>query len=447
MNDIAVYVQSEYANKAYTDENYEKRAWPGMELIKDVIVRGGYEVHYCSSANVTKYKIILVSITAPTDWYSFIYERERWKQGNYTVIAGGAGNMNVRPVLPFADIFIMGRAEDIILPVIECVLSGEKYIHSSVIYSEDFSPENTYTIQQSEECYPHKVTLANGKEWQEVAIGCQRKCLFCAYTWQRKHIGLKQSESGCANSMWVSREYTFFDLEQYQDNDELANFWNSDTILGLDGWSERLRRAANKPITNEMLTRFMSANATYRRKKGLIKLYNIVGYPSEDNSDYEEFIDVITNQVSVGKGEFVYYLVHNTPFAPMPATPAAIWPVSYVDYRKKLQTGKTIYSCDHYSVTISFSTQSLATTTLWLLMLRGTESDIDNVRRISLSKKFTRASSKVKQATLEKYLDIERLFKSYTWDSLPTSYLATYVPNSGLAKLSDRLKYVYTGDR
>jgi len=241
--------------------------------------------------------------------------------------------------------------------------------------------------------------------------------------------------------MWVSREYTFFDLEEYQDDKKLANFWNSDTILGMDGWSERLRRAANKPITNDMIIRFMSANARYKEKKGLIKLYNIVGYPTENDSDYEEFIDVVSNRVKVGEGSFVYYLIHNTPFAPMPATPSAVWPVSYVDYRNKLKTGKTIYSCDHYSVTISFSTQSLATTTLWLLMLRGIEDDIDNVQRLSTSKKFLRSSSKIKQLTLEKYLDIDRLFREYSWDDIPTRYLNTYIPNSGLAKLSNRSRY------
>jgi len=121
-----------------------------------------------------------------------------WAKGDYTIIAGGAGNMNVRPVLPFADVFVIGRAEDLIIPLIDSTLKGDRYIHTSIIYSDEFDMGNKYTIQQASECYPYEVTLANSKPWQEVAVGCQRKCLFCAYTWQRKHIGLKQSESGSA---------------------------------------------------------------------------------------------------------------------------------------------------------------------------------------------------------------------------------------------------------
>ncbi len=105
MGKIAIYVQSGYAKQTYSNENYNVRAFPGIEMIAHVLRKSEYEVEYCSASTVQDYKIILISITSACDWWSFIAERMTWRQGDYTVIIGGAGVLNVRLFLQYADIF------------------------------------------------------------------------------------------------------------------------------------------------------------------------------------------------------------------------------------------------------------------------------------------------------------------------------------------------------
>jgi len=258
MKSIAIYIQGKYAKKAYKVESYNVRAWPGLELIKDVLVRGGYDIKYCGSATVTEHKIILVSITHSIDWYPFIEERVKWRAGDYTIIAGGTGIHNIRAVLPQADIFVFGRAEDIIIPLVEAALSDKQYNHPSVAYSVDFKADKTYRIAQARGLYPHPVKMANEIDYVEKSIGCQRACLFCSYCWHRKHIGGLQHESGAMDVMHkTSAEITFFDLKLDEDNIWGDKDGAGHRIVGLDGLSERLRFMVNKPIKNKAVKKFI----------------------------------------------------------------------------------------------------------------------------------------------------------------------------------------------
>ena len=74
----------------------------------------------------------------------------------------------------------------------------------------------------------------------------------------------------------------------------------------------------------------------------------------------------------------------------------------------------------------SMGTDSLSTVIQSAIVWRGTESDSDNFVKVAASKKFKSASSAVKQATLEKYFDVCKLFGAFTKSTLPTRYLKTY---------------------
>jgi radical SAM superfamily enzyme YgiQ (UPF0313 family) len=88
---------------------------------------------------------------------------------------------NVRPFLDYADIFVFGRGENVIIPLVQSIERKEKFNHPSVCYSQDFSMDNKYKLMQSDMAYPYEIELANGKKWQEKSFGCQLKCLFCNY--------------------------------------------------------------------------------------------------------------------------------------------------------------------------------------------------------------------------------------------------------------------------
>ena len=111
---IAIYIIKKNAKQAYKKECFDIRVNAGLMVVKDILNRKGYDVDYCSSANVHKYDVILFNITSDCDFWAFIAERVKWQKGNYKVVLGGAGVLNVRPFLTVADYFVLGRAENVI---------------------------------------------------------------------------------------------------------------------------------------------------------------------------------------------------------------------------------------------------------------------------------------------------------------------------------------------
>ena len=420
---ICVYVLSNNAKQNYANESYNVRLNAGMAVVVDILRRAGYKVEYASSATVHKYDWVLVSITSDCDWWPFIAERVRWRKGNYKVIAGGAGVLNVRPFLPFVDYFVLGRAEG----VIDQLIKGN-VDHPSIVDSETFDPNRSYYLNQVTSPYPHEIKLENGQIYKEGMIGCNHRCLFCGYTWHRRHSG----GAFRYNDLWSKNEDVEIALLNYAKGQRVN--LNKLRTTAIDGLSERIRFMVNKKITRGVLQEFIRDLATCD-KPHQVKFYNIIGYPTETEDDWWEFVEDIkavdaklpktTKQTSI--------LLHSTPFRAMPATPAACWPMSYRNYRGEIARvlgrgykGNIFYQGNSIWAVESMGTESLPTVILSAIVWRGTEKDAENIRKIACSKQFWSANSMVKQATLEKYFDVKTLFGEFTPEKLPTRYLKSY---------------------
>lgn len=425
---ICAYVLSQHAKQNYANENYNVRLNAGMAVVVDILRRAGYEVEYASSANVHRYDLVLVSVTSDCDWWPFIAERVKWQKGDYKVIAGGPGVLNVRPFLPFVDYFVLGRAEGAVDGLVDAIATNTPFEHKSIINGKTFDYNNFYYLNQVEHYYPHEIILENGKAYKENNLGCNHKCLYCGYTWHRKNIS-KEFEWDWIWAGSQDRERAILDIAKGKDID-----FNKLRTTAIDGLSERIRFMVNKKITREVLREFIRDLATCE-KPHQIKFYNIIGYPTETEDDWWEFVEDIkavdaklpktTKQTSI--------LLHSTPFRAMPATPAACWPMSYRNYRGEIARvlgqgykGNIFYQGNSIWAVESMGTESLPTVMLSAIVWRGTEKDTENVRKIACSQKFWSASMAVKQATLEKYFDIGTLFGEFTAETLPTGYLRTY---------------------
>lgn len=431
---IARYVQSQgYAKPSYATESFAVRGWPGLAIIVDALERVGHKVGYCSSATVDRHQVILVSITSSCDWWSYIAERITWPDGQYTTIVGGSGVMNIRPFLAYADAFVFGRGEVLIVPMVEAALSGVRYRDPAICWSDEFSPDEIYQFSQGAGVYGFDVRLENGKTWTERASGCQRRCYFCGYTWQRKHTGGLQSTTGAAASLWnrPDEEVTIWDLDL-----DRPESWPKVKLIGIDGSSERLRRMVNKPITREMLMMFFRG-LVERPSAGLIRMYNIVGLPSETPRDWDELIADAKAAVSGVRvdGNPRFVALHCTPFRPMPATPAACWPTQLLDFRKAIpayfglnKPRGPLYVSDAIRLNLDYSTESLPTHALEMIALRGTEADAATVLAVARTRRFWSARSDTKLATLRANFDLDRLFGAYDPGDLPTRYLRTWAP-------------------
>lgn len=431
---VGIYVQARYAKPTYARESYDARYWPGLEMIRDAVERAGHEVHYCSAANVGDHPVVLASITSACDWWTFIAEQSKWGR-RPRVIVGGAGVLNVRPVLFAADAFVFGRGEGIIGPMLAAELRGEQFEHESVCYAASFRPEHHYRIAQAEAAYPHPVRLSRGGEWTETAIGCQRRCLFCGYTWHRRHVGGAQAESGAGNSVWKSSlEQTIWELEPFT-----ADKLRGVRLVGIDGLSERLRRMVAKPITRDMLRRLLVGLSPPGGHA--IRLYSLVGLPTEGAADWNELMDVVAEADSLAAPRDNRRWVgwFSTPFRAMPATPCSGWPMRYEDFRPE---PRSRYLKIREGSAFNFGTwptvDSLPTHALDALLLRGVEADQDAVRRLACTPAFWSAKTMRRRVTLEKHLDIDRLYRRYSYDELPTRYLDGYVPLRDMLRAGDK---------
>jgi hypothetical protein len=418
-----------YAKQTYASESHDVRAWPGLEMVLDAVRRAGYAPEYAGRATVHQYDIALVSITSDCDWWPYVAERATWRGKPSLIIAGGAGVLNVRPYLNQVDCFVLGRGEVIAPEIIRAHERGERYESPSVIWSDSFDADKTYQISQTSEPYPHQFIMTNGKPFREVSIGCPNKCFFCGYTWHRRYFGDGTYKAGAESMSTGNRERTIMDLlklptEKWQDDGPLR-------IVGLDGMSERLRRKANKPITRDMLRAFFSGLAEIG-KPHQVKVYCVIGYPTETEEDWQEFIDDLRTVDSKLKPDKQWsILLHCTPFRAMPATPAATWPMELRDLRGAVSAklkdpgmkGNVFYQGNRFWCVEGMGTDSLPTVVHSALALRGTEREAENMERIARSSKYWKASRKDKMATLSQMFDLNKLFARHTKQTLPTRYL------------------------
>jgi hypothetical protein len=83
-----------------------------------------------------------------------------------------------------------------------------------------------------------------------------------------------------------------------------------------------------------------------------------------------------------------------------------------------------------------YSIEAIATVATRYLVARGTEGDAETVR-LFCDKRYWNADSKTRRSTVDQYMDIPRLFGTFTWANLPTRYLRGIVSNEGLARIAD----------
>lgn len=330
---IGVYVLSKNAKQTYSKECYNVRLNAGMAVVCDILKRNGFaDIEYCSSYNAHRFDMVMFSVTSDCDWWNFIAERIEWQKGDYKVCVGGQGVLNVRPFLEYVDYFILGRAEGVIEELAQAVSNGEEYESEFCINSRTFSVDKKYRINQVSEIYPYDIQLDNGQTYHEDVIGCNHRCLFCGYTWHRKQATQEEfNYSGLWNG-GKDRERAMIDLHNGVDVDFVKL-----RTTAIDGLSQRLRFMVNKRITNDMLIEFIKILAKCE-KPHQIKFYNIVGYPTETEEDWMEFLECIkiVDSDFAKQEKQTSILLHSTPFRAMPATPLACKPMSYKNYRGEI---------------------------------------------------------------------------------------------------------------
>lgn len=431
---ICAYVQEAYAKSTYKNECMDSRQFVGLRVVVDSLERNGYEVEYAGIATVHKYDIVLVSITAFCDWWSFLEERSRWQKGDYKIFVGGAGVLHVTPFLPYVDAFMIGRGEESIVEIVQSHIRGERAKGEGIIYSDTFSEDSIYRIRQATESYPHAIKLGENSKWQEGKIGCNHRCLFCSYTWSRKQnfSGAFSWDSGKVKNM-EQKECALLD---YADGSYVVD-WKMIRTTAIDGFSERIRFSVNKKIKNEVIIKFLIDAIESEAIPHVVRIFNIIGYPTENADDWRELINAFEEADKKSKnrvdGKKWLFGLQNNHFIPYPATPLACAPFSMKNYRDSVQKElninlpkRRLYAGQNIDLIESQNVESLSTVLLNLIVARAEKKDQENVMRLARTKKFWSLKNDAKVATLSKYFDIKKMCGAYKPENLPSRYLRTY---------------------
>lgn len=456
MNEIAWLIYKPL-KKRRKDESFDNYDNIGAKVIIDVLNRNGYELDYTDIYNVVNYKLVLISFTSQYDiikFYKDVNLLEHWQRGKrkFKVLCGGFGLQNPTTIRNFIDYAFFGRAENDVVSIVQDILDNKTINHENVMNLPDI---HKVKIKQVNELYPHPLKMSKGRgisnQFNEDIIGCSEKCKFCHYTWSRKAI-IKDNQSVYEKqSLYVGTpEFLLREIKGKIKDKKYGTI-----ITALDGFSERLRFAWGKKISNELLIDTLSSFDKFE-KTTLIKMYNIGSYPCETEHDRREIYDIMKK---VNNKSRVVLTLHTTPFRPSLITPMYKLPVNievdfknrYKKYTKKEDYGKNYISSEYNDIDIvnnygGFTVyhdykynESNWSQLQWVIIDMSTKDTDSLMSLICNNKKFDSLLTNQKVEFLKRNFDLSQYIKHYELDEAhPAWFLESYSNIKAIEKIGEK---------
>ena len=304
---------------------------------------------------------IIITLQYENDYFNVvrIVEELRSKNPEAIFIGGGPCSMgNPLPLSDFFDVFVVGEIEG--TDIMYRLINGEIDVEGA--YFPEYHGRSKEDFKGIKRVYPKKLSIedypinqfthpsgAYGKAYLlEIGRGCPRRCKFCMargiyYPPRFRKLedliylvdeGLKYTDADkvalIAPSVGDYRHVV--DLCEYiRDNysiqispsslradtvsEELLEVLDIKTLtIAPEAGSERLRDYIGKDISNEDIERALEI--AKRKGIGGVKLYFMVGLPTEEEEDIQEIINLSKGV----KGKFRRVSVSINPFVPKPCT-------------------------------------------------------------------------------------------------------------------------------
>jgi len=195
--------------------------------------------------------------------------------------------------------------------------------------------------------YDHEVDWSQNKAFAVdekayavlATVGCKRKCYFCQPGWVEKWDEEKDYQKILYYENTINKKMRGVGISWISDNlaswklvhlvstasssatvqDLLRARHKSRIIrLGVEGFSERLRRLVNKPLSKKQLEEVIMTN-----RHRSFKLFHIDGLPFVKDDDLEEFVEFWGRNWGGQKGRLLFKFTY---FNPVPLTPMGWMP-------------------------------------------------------------------------------------------------------------------------
>lgn len=419
-------------NARHRSRSNTKRYY-GLQMVIDVVERQTeWKVDYATPEQLHEYDIVLYSCLAVPDYYDFLYTilRKCRRSPGQVWIAGGPGITNINPFLPYFDYIVIGRGESLIVPLLYSIAADSEFVNPSVVNVKLHADGMSYPTNYAQALYPHEV---NGVP--ETQYGCKYNCSYCRYRTATLPPNMRESDR---ETTMPGNEETFWDLDIKDGRFHTTS---------LDGLTESVRKAVQKPITNKMLVKGLEKWSKQTPKINL-KVYLIVGYPFEHGMDLSQLKEAFQAAAKLTGKCDVFIQLHFTPFEASPHTPMQ-WDGINVntDFRAIVTDMRSfspyLVELPHFRVMMLTSTMMPLTLVKRMVFNRASPRDKDVLEYLgSHTEQITHSSNNaIKLVRLLNRYDVHQFVKQYKiGDPMPFDNIQVWKSSKQLEKEAFRTR-------
>jgi len=413
----------------------------GVLVVKQALEDEGITVDYCAPETAYKYKVILVSLTSTYDVFAFyqvVALRPSWAEGKreFKVFVGGFGMQNPMTIRKYIDYAWFGRFENEAAKIIGGILGGAVVSHKSLMVLPDICD---VVINQANTLLPFPIKLNKKNkshqcnEWTEDFIGCPNKCMFCHYTWARKHIGVVDEYVQSTLTGGGTPEILWRDIPSIKEKPGRIR-------TAIDGFSERLRTGYGKRITDQDIIDGIEHLGSFSGNV-VATVYNICNMPGETEDDRQQLYSIIRKAKPKNR---VVFVLHSTPFRPSPVTPMSHCAASlFPAWQSKRGGSARIIESDKLLALHSRSMESPYSHLMSLVVERATIGSDGLFHAICFASKLQTGTSAQKIKRVMANFDTGQYLKEYVdYKAIPTAFLKSYIDDSKINIMRDKVNKV-----